>query len=66
MLLSFLLYSKVNQYTYIDIHMSYVYIYTLVFRFLSHLGHHRALRRVPCAIDQQFLMPRYFPGLPSV
>ena len=40
---SFLLYSKVNQ--------SYVYIYPLFFRFPSHLGHHRALSRVPCAIQ---------------
>ena len=39
----FLLYSKVNQ--------LYVYIYLLFFGFLYHLGHYRALRRVPCAIQ---------------
>ena len=39
----FLLYSKVNQ--------SYVYIYPLFFWFPSHLGHHRALSRIPCAIQ---------------
>ena len=42
MLCQFLLCSKVNQ--------SYVYIYPLFFRFPSHLGHHRALSRVPGAI----------------
>ena len=40
---SFLLYCKVNQ--------SYVYTYPLFFRFPSHLVHHRALSRVPCAIQ---------------
>ena len=40
---SFLLYSKVNQ--------LYIYIYPLFFGFPSHLGHHRALSRVPCAIQ---------------
>ena len=44
MLCQFLLNSKVNQ--------LYVYIYPLFFGFLSHLGHHRALSRVPCAIQQ--------------
>ena len=29
----------------------YVYIYPLLFGFPSHLGHHRALSRVPCAIQ---------------
>ena len=38
----FLLHSKVNQ-PHIDIH-------TLLFVFLSHLGHHGALSRVPCAV----------------
>ena len=28
-----------------------VYIYPLLLGFLSHLGHHRALSRVPCAIQ---------------
>ena len=37
----FLLYSKVNQ--------PYKYIYPLFVGFSSHLGHHRALRRVPFA-----------------
>ena len=44
MLYQFLLYSKVNQ--------LYIYIYPLFFGFPSHLGHHRALSRVPCAIQQ--------------
>ena len=39
----FLLYSKVNQ--------PYVYTYPLFFGFLFHLGHHRALSRVTCAIQ---------------
>ena len=43
MLCQFLLYNKVNQ--------LYVYIYPLFFGFPSHLGHHRALSRVPCAIQ---------------
>ena len=43
MLCSILLYSKANQpYTYID---------PLFFGFPSHLGHQRALSRVPCAIQ---------------
>ena len=42
-LCQFLLYSKVNQ--------LYVYIYPLFFGFPSHLGHHTALSRVPCAIQ---------------
>ena len=46
MLCSFLLYSKVNQ--------LYVYIYPLFFGFPSHLGHHRSLSRVPCAITLIF------------
>ena len=44
MLCQFLLYSKVNQ--------LYIYTYPLFFGFPSHLGHHRTLRRVPCAIQQ--------------
>ena len=44
MLCWFLLYSKVNQ--------LYVYIHPLFFLFPSHLGHHRALSSVPCAIQQ--------------
>ena len=44
MLCQFLLYSKVNQ--------LYVYIYPPFFGFPSHLGHHRALSRVPCATQQ--------------
>ena len=42
--LSLLLYSKVNQ--------LYVYLYPLIFGFPSYLGHHRALSRVPCAVQQ--------------
>ena len=44
MLCQFLLYSKVNQ--------LYVYIYLLFFVLPSHLDHHRALSRVPCAMQQ--------------
>ena len=29
----------------------YIHIYPISFRFPSHLGHHRALSRVPCAIQ---------------
>ena len=39
----FLLYSKVNQ--------LYVYIYPLFFKIPVHLGHHRALNRVPYALQ---------------
>ena len=28
----------------------YIYLYPLFFRFFSHIGHYRALGRVPCAI----------------
>ena len=47
----FLLHSKVNQ--------LYVYIYPLFLGFPSHLGHHRALSRAPCAI-QSVLISYYF------
>ena len=50
MLCQFLIYSRVNQ--------LYVYIYPLFYGFPSHLGHHRALSRVPCAI--QFSLIIYF------
>ena len=40
----FLLYSKVNQ--------LYIYLSLLFFRFFSHIGHYRVLRRVPYAIQQ--------------
>ena len=43
-LCQFLLYNKVNQ--------LYVYIYPFFLGFPSHLGHHRVLSRVPCAIQQ--------------
>ena len=43
-MLSFLLYSKVNQ--------SHINTNPLFFRFPSPLGHHRALSRVPCASQQ--------------
>ena len=42
-IVQFLLYSKVNQ--------LYVYIWPLCFVFTSYLGHHRALSRVPWAIQ---------------
>ena len=51
MLCQFLLYSKVNQ--------LYVYMYLLFFVLPSHLDHHRALSRVPCA-TQQALTSYYF------
>ena len=44
MLCQFLPHSKVNQ--------LYIYIYLLFFGFPSHLGHQRALSRVPCALQQ--------------
>ena len=44
MLCQFQVYSKVNQ--------LYIYVYPLFFRFFSHIGHHRILSRVPCAIQQ--------------
>ena len=40
----FLLFSKVNQ--------LYVYLCPLSFGFPSHLGHHRALSGVPCAVHE--------------
>ena len=43
MLCKFLLYSRVNQ--------LYVYIYPLFCGFPPHLGHHRALSTVPCALQ---------------
>ena len=43
MLRQFLLYSKVNQ--------PHVYIHPFFLGFSSHLGHHRALSRIPCAIQ---------------
>ena len=39
----FLLYGKVNQ--------LHVYVYPLLGGFPSHLDHHRALSRVPCAVE---------------
>ena len=44
MLCQFLLYSTVNRLC--------IYIYPLSFGLPSHLGYHRALSRVPCAIEQ--------------
>ena len=38
----FLLYIQVNQ--------VYIHVYSLFFRFFSHIGHHRVLSRVPRAI----------------
>ena len=34
------------------LYIKMIYIYQLFFRFLSHLGHQRALSRVPCATQQ--------------
>ena len=56
LLRQFLLYSKVNQ--------LHIYIYPLSFGFPSHLGHHRALNRVLCAIQQG--LPRWLSGEESV
>ena len=47
MLCQFLLQNKVNQ--------LYIYLYPLVFRFLSLLGHHVTLSRVPCAVHQALI-----------
>ena len=44
MLCYLLLHSEMNQ--------PYIYIYPLPFGFPSHLGHHSALSRVPCAAQQ--------------
>ena len=49
------MYSKVNQ--------LYIYIYPLFFGFLSHLGHHRALSRVPCAIPSHYLPILYIASI---
>ena len=48
MLCQSLLYSKVNQ--------QCVYLYTIFFGFPSHLGRHRPLSRVPCAIQQVLIV----------
>ena len=37
-----------------EMNQLYIYIYTLLFEFPFHLGHHRALNRVPCAIYNRF------------
>ena len=47
----FLLYSKVNQ--------QYMYICPLFLGFPSHLGHHGALRRLPCAIQSRYISDAY-------
>ena len=52
MLYYFLLYSKVNQ-LYID-------IYPFLFGFPSHLSHHKALSRVPCAVYSWFSLVMCF------
>ena len=52
MLCQFLLYSKMNQ--------LYIYIYPVFFGLPSHLGHHRALNRVPCAIEQVLISCLFF------
>ena len=33
------------------VNQRYVYIYPLFFEFPFHLGHHRALSKVPCAVQ---------------
>ena len=51
MVCSFLLCSKANQ--------LYLHVYPLFFGFPYHLGHHRALSRVPCAeSNKDFFFPR--------
>ena len=52
MLHQFLLYSKVNL---LYVYMCMGYIYAPFGGFPSHLGHHRALGRVPPAIQQVFI-----------
>ena len=47
-MLCYLLLYKVNP--------LYVYLYHFFFGFPSHLGHHRALSRVPCAIQQVLII----------
>ena len=51
MLSWFQAYSKLNQ--------LYIYIYPLLFRFFSHIGHHRVLRRVPYAPLLLLLLSRF-------
>ena len=51
MLCWFMFYSKVNQ--------QYIHIYPLFSGFSSHLGHHGALRRVPCAIQSRSTSDTY-------
>ena len=48
MLCQFLLYNKMNQ--------LYIYVYLLIFRFCSHIGHYRVLSRV----QSRFLLVIYF------
>ena len=55
MLCVFLLQSKVNQ--------LFIHIDPLFFGFLSHLGHHRVLSRVPCAIQQVILSYLFYTQL---
>ena len=43
-----------------DLFCIFLNIYPLVFGFTSHLGHHRVLRRVPCAIHSKFSLVIYF------
>ena len=65
MLCQFLLGSKVNQ--------LHIYIYSLFFRFPSHLGRHRTMSRVPCAKQQVLIIYLFYtqqcmyvnPDLPS-
>ena len=50
-LCQFLLYKKENQ--------LYIYICPLFFGFTSHLGHHKVLSRVPCAIQLVLVLISY-------
>ena len=43
---------RLCQFLYSQVNQSYIYTYPLFFRFPLHLGHHRALSRVPFAIYQ--------------
>ena len=43
-----------------------VYIYPLILEFLTHVGHHRALSRVPCAIQQVSLVIYFIQSISSI
>ena len=47
-------------------YMLYVYIYPVFFGFPSHLSYHRALSRVPCAIQQVIIICLFYNSIDSV